>query len=73
VGRSTATIELPQAAILAVARERDCVVALERQVHVKPMSQLTLTVDHRVGVGRPAADFPGSLVDIIEHGAWRLH
>ena len=70
--RFTAIISPPQSAILAVGRQRDCVVALGGGIHVKPMSQLTLTVDHRVADGRLAADFLASLTDILEGDAWRL-
>jgi pyruvate/2-oxoglutarate dehydrogenase complex dihydrolipoamide acyltransferase (E2) component len=35
------------------------------------MSQLTLTVDHRVADGRLAANFLASLVEILEGDAWR--
>jgi pyruvate dehydrogenase E2 component (dihydrolipoamide acetyltransferase) len=70
--RFTAIISPPQSAILAVGRQRDSVVAVGGGIHVKPMSQLTLTVDHRVADGRLAADFLASLTDILEGDAWRL-
>ncbi len=54
--RFTAIINPPQSAILAVGRQRDCVVVRQGGIHVRPMSQLTLTVDHRVADGRLAAD-----------------
>jgi pyruvate dehydrogenase E2 component (dihydrolipoamide acetyltransferase) len=64
--RFNAIINPPQSAILAVGRRRDCVVALNGSIHVKPMSQLTLTVDHRIADGRLASDFLASLVAILE-------
>lgn len=64
--RFNAIINPPQSAILAVGRRRDCVVALNGSLHVKPMSQLTLTVDHRVADGRLASEFLASLVAILE-------
>jgi pyruvate dehydrogenase E2 component (dihydrolipoamide acetyltransferase) len=64
--RFNAIINPPQSAILAVGRRRDCVVALNGSIHVKPMSQLTLTVDHRVADGRLASEFLASLVAILE-------
>jgi pyruvate dehydrogenase E2 component (dihydrolipoamide acetyltransferase) len=70
--RFTAIIDPPQSAILAVGRQRDCVVALDGGVHVRPMSQLTLTVDHRVADGRLAAEFLASLVEIVEGHTWRV-
>jgi pyruvate dehydrogenase E2 component (dihydrolipoamide acetyltransferase) len=69
--RFTALINPPQSAILAVGRQRDCVVAINDSLHVRPMSQLTLTVDHRVADGRLAADFLAALVEILEADAWR--
>ena len=64
--RFTAIISPPQSAILAVGRQRDSVVAMGGGIYVKPMSQLTLTVDHRVADGRLAADFLAALTDILE-------
>jgi pyruvate dehydrogenase E2 component (dihydrolipoamide acetyltransferase) len=71
--RFNALINPPQSAILAVGRGRDCVVARDGSIHVRPMSQLTLTVDHRVADGRLASDFLACLVDILEGDAWQLH
>jgi pyruvate dehydrogenase E2 component (dihydrolipoamide acetyltransferase) len=71
--RFTAIINPAQSAILAVGRRRECVVAIDGNIHVRPMSQLTLTVDHRVADGRLAADFLASLIDIVEGEMWRLH
>jgi pyruvate dehydrogenase E2 component (dihydrolipoamide acetyltransferase) len=70
--RFNALINPPQSAILAVGRRRDCVVARNGSIHVRPMSQLTLSVDHRVADGRLASDFLACLVDILEGDAWRL-
>jgi pyruvate dehydrogenase E2 component (dihydrolipoamide acetyltransferase) len=64
--RFNAIINPPQSAILAVGRQRDCVVVLNDSIHVRPMCQLTLTVDHRVADGRLASDFLASLVNILE-------
>lgn len=70
--RFTALINPPQSAILAVGRQRDCVVVRDGQIQVRPMSQLTLTVDHRVADGRLAATFLQALVDLLESQSWRL-
>jgi pyruvate dehydrogenase E2 component (dihydrolipoamide acetyltransferase) len=70
--RFNALINPPQSAILAVGRQRDCVVARGGSIQVRPMSQLTLTVDHRVADGRLASDFLASLVAILESDTWRL-
>jgi pyruvate dehydrogenase E2 component (dihydrolipoamide acetyltransferase) len=70
--RFTAIINPPQSAILAVGRQRDCVVAREGAVVVRPMSDLTLTVDHRVADGRLAAQYLARLVAILEGRDWRV-
>jgi pyruvate dehydrogenase E2 component (dihydrolipoamide acetyltransferase) len=70
--RFTAIINPPQSAILAVGRQRDCVVAREGAVVVRPLSDLTLTVDHRVADGRLASQFLARLVAILEGRDWRL-
>ena len=71
--RFTAIISPPQSAILAVGRQRDCVVAMDGGIYVRPLSQLTLTVDHRVADGRLAADFLASLVETLEGNDWQLN
>jgi pyruvate dehydrogenase E2 component (dihydrolipoamide acetyltransferase) len=70
--RFTALISPPQSAILAVGRQRDSVMAIQGGIHVRPISQLTLTVDHRVADGRLAADFLAFLVEALEGSDWRL-
>jgi pyruvate dehydrogenase E2 component (dihydrolipoamide acetyltransferase) len=64
--RFTALISPPQSAILAVGRLRDCVVPHNGELVVRPVSQLTLTVDHRVVDGRLASDFLARLVELLE-------
>jgi pyruvate dehydrogenase E2 component (dihydrolipoyllysine-residue acetyltransferase) len=70
--RFAAMINPPESAILAVGRRRDCVVARDGSIHVRPLSELTLTVDHRVVDGRLASDFLARLVEILEGRDWRL-
>ena len=70
--RFTALINPPQAATLAVGRQRDCVVATNGHMQVRAMSQFALTVDHRVADGRLAADFLATLTAIIEGDVWRV-
>jgi pyruvate dehydrogenase E2 component (dihydrolipoamide acetyltransferase) len=70
--RFTALINPPQSAILAVGRERDCVVVRAGAVAVRPMSELTLTVDHRVADGRLAAQFLARVIALLEGGEWRV-
>ncbi len=69
--RFTAIINPPQSAILAVGRRRDCVVAREGAIVVRPLSDLTLTVDHRVADGRLASQFLARLIAILEGRDWR--
>lgn len=70
--RFTAIINPPQSAMLAVGRQRDCVVAREGAVVVRLLSDLTMTVDHRVADGRLAAQFLARLVAILEGRDWRV-
>ncbi len=71
--RFTAIINPPQSAILAVGRQRDCVVARNGDIVVRPQSELTLTVDHRIADGRLASQFLARLVEILEGRDWRLN
>jgi pyruvate/2-oxoglutarate dehydrogenase complex dihydrolipoamide acyltransferase (E2) component len=48
------------------------VVAREGEAVVRPLSDLTLTVDHRVADGRLAAQFLARLVAILEGRDWRV-
>jgi pyruvate dehydrogenase E2 component (dihydrolipoamide acetyltransferase) len=64
----TAIINPPQAAILAVGRTvKRAIVAEDDQIVVKPMSDLTLTADHRVIDGARAAQFLADLKRVLEH------
>jgi pyruvate dehydrogenase E2 component (dihydrolipoamide acetyltransferase) len=60
-----AIIAPPQAAILAVGRISDRVVALNGQPAVRPMMTLTLSGDHRVIDGAQAAAFLNDLAEAI--------
>lgn len=61
-----AQVNPPQAAILAVGRIADRVVALNGQPAVEPMLILTLSCDHRVADGARAARFLDTLAQLIE-------
>lgn len=61
-----AIVNPPQAAILAVGRIADRVVAVEGQPAVLPMLTLTLSCDHRVVDGVQAAQFLDHLAGLIE-------
>jgi pyruvate dehydrogenase E2 component (dihydrolipoamide acetyltransferase) len=70
--RFTAIINPPQSAILAVGRQRDCVVVRDGEIVIRPQSVLTLTVDHRIADGRLASEFLARLVAILEGREWQL-
>jgi pyruvate dehydrogenase E2 component (dihydrolipoamide acetyltransferase) len=67
VDRFTAIVNPPEAAILAVGRIRDLVVARDGAVVVAPVVTLTLSVDHRVVDGAQAAAFLADLARRLEH------
>jgi pyruvate/2-oxoglutarate dehydrogenase complex dihydrolipoamide acyltransferase (E2) component len=47
-------------------------VAKDGAIVVRPLSELTLSVDHRVADGRLAAQFLARLVALLEDRNWRL-
>jgi len=59
----SAIIIPPQAAILAVGRITERVVAVDGQPAVRPMVTLTLSSDHRVVDGARAAEFLNTLAE----------
>lgn len=61
-----AIVNGPQAAILAVGRVADRVVAVEGRPVVVPRMSLTLSCDHRVLDGARAARFLGTLTTFVE-------
>src|SRR5262249_33716091 len=61
-----AIVNPPQAAILAVGRIADPVVAVQGQPAVRPTMLLTLSCDHRALDGARGAQFLGALADLIE-------
>jgi pyruvate dehydrogenase E2 component (dihydrolipoamide acetyltransferase) len=62
----SAIVNPPQAAILAVGRIADRVVAVNGQPAVAPMMALTLSCDHRALDGARGAQFLGALADLVE-------
>jgi pyruvate dehydrogenase E2 component (dihydrolipoamide acetyltransferase) len=70
--RFNAIINPPQSAILAVGRQRDGIVVVNGGIHVRPISALSLTVDHRIADGRLASEFLAYLVEILEGNEWRV-
>jgi pyruvate dehydrogenase E2 component (dihydrolipoamide acetyltransferase) len=65
VDQFSAIITPPQAAILAVGRIAERVVAVESQPAVRPMMTLTLSCDHRVADGARAAMFLDDVAQAI--------
>ena len=63
-----AIVNPPQAAILAVGRIADRVVAVKGEPTVQPMMTLTLSVDHRAADGARAAPFLDTLASLIDKG-----
>ena len=61
-----AIVNPPQAAILAVGRIADRVIALNGQPAVQPTMMLTLSCDHRALDGARGAQFLGALADLLE-------
>ena len=62
----SAIINPPQAAILAVGRIAQRVVAVNDQPAVQPMMIVTLSCDHRVIDGARGARFLETVVDLVE-------
>ncbi len=69
--RFSAIINPPQSAILAVGRLREAAVVVNGQIAVRSISDLTLTIDHRVVDGRLASEFLAHLVSLLEGRDWR--
>lgn len=65
----SAIVNAPQAAILAVGRIADRVVAEEGRPVVRPRLTMTLSCDHRIVDGARGAEFLRDLAAIIEHPA----
>jgi len=61
-----AIVNPPQAAILAVGRIADRVIAVNGQPAVQPTMVLTLSCDHRALDGARGAQFLGALAELIE-------
>jgi pyruvate dehydrogenase E2 component (dihydrolipoamide acetyltransferase) len=66
VDRFTAIVNPPEAAILAVGRVRDAVIARDGAAVIAPVVTLTLSVDHRVADGAHAAAFLADLAGRLE-------
>ena len=65
--RFTAIINEPESGILAVGAIKDKPVVVNKQLEVRPVCSLTLTYDHRVIDGAPAAEFLMLIKSILEN------
>jgi pyruvate dehydrogenase E2 component (dihydrolipoamide acetyltransferase) len=63
----SAIINLPESGILAVGAVEDTPVAVGKSVEVQPVMKLTLSYDHRVIDGAPAAAFLGAVKRYLEN------
>jgi pyruvate dehydrogenase E2 component (dihydrolipoamide acetyltransferase) len=57
----------PEAAVLGVGRVHRRPVAVDDRVEVRPVMVLSLTFDHRVVDGAPAAQFLQRVKHVLEH------
>ena len=64
-----AIVNAPQAAILAVGRITDRVVAVDGQPTVRPIMELSVSFDHRVVDGARGAEFLDTLASALENPA----
>jgi pyruvate dehydrogenase E2 component (dihydrolipoamide acetyltransferase) len=67
VDHFTPIINQPESAILGIGRTIEKPVVVNGQIVIRPMMGLSLSFDHRVVDGAPAAEFLGVLIDLIEH------
>jgi pyruvate dehydrogenase E2 component (dihydrolipoamide acetyltransferase) len=63
----TPIINPPEAAILGAGRVRPRPVAVGERVEVRPVMVLSLTFDHRIVDGAPAAQFLQRITHVLEH------
>jgi pyruvate dehydrogenase E2 component (dihydrolipoamide acetyltransferase) len=66
VDHFTAIINQPDSAILAVGQIKDRVVVIDGGIHIRPIMKMTLSSDHRTIDGALAAQFMGTLKEILE-------
>jgi len=66
VDQFTAIINPPNSAVLAVGQIKDKAAVIQGTIHIRPMTTMTLSSDHRVIDGALAAQFMGTLKRILE-------
>ena len=62
----TPLLDLPQSAILGVGRARPRPAVVDGQVVARMLMVLSLTIDHRVVNGEPAAAFLDQVIALLE-------
>lgn len=67
VDEFTAVINYPESAILAVGKITDTPVAINGAVEIRPILTLSLTYDHRIIDGAPAAEFLKEIKTLLEN------
>jgi pyruvate dehydrogenase E2 component (dihydrolipoamide acetyltransferase) len=63
----TAVINTPESGILAVGGIADKPVAVDGELVIRPICSLSLTYDHRIIDGAPAAEFIRDIKRILEN------
>jgi pyruvate dehydrogenase E2 component (dihydrolipoamide acetyltransferase) len=63
----TPIINPPEAAILGVGRIVEKPVVVDRKITIEPMAQLSLSFDHRIVDGVPAASFLSRVKELLEN------
>ncbi|NQT59955.1 MAG: 2-oxo acid dehydrogenase subunit E2 [Bacteroidetes bacterium] len=63
----TAIINQPESCILAVGTVKDRAVVVDKEIVIRPICQISLTYDHRIIDGAPAAEFLQSLQKIMNN------
>ncbi len=63
----TPIINPPESAILGVGRTIDKPVVINKEIVIRPMMGLSLSVDHRIIDGAPAAEWLATLMALIEN------
>jgi pyruvate dehydrogenase E2 component (dihydrolipoamide acetyltransferase) len=66
VDEFSAIINPPESAILAVGAIKEAPVVEEGQIRIGKLMRMTLSVDHRVFYGAPAAQFMGEIKKLLE-------
>ncbi|MBQ2753353.1 MAG: 2-oxo acid dehydrogenase subunit E2 [Firmicutes bacterium] len=62
-----AIINAPEAGIIAVGRAKDMAVVIDNEICIRPMMTMTLSYDHRVVDGEPAARFLVKVREYLEN------